>query len=136
MAMSQAHKDALAEGRRQGHAVRKYLEWLDRDKKRGPKVSAERLQERIDDLEEMIEAQEDPQLRLELVQQRLDVERELANREDEAVLDEIVADFVRIAKDYSDRKGITYTAWRELGVPAKVLREAGVPRTRRPNKTD
>lgn len=135
MAMTQAHKDALAEGRRQGHAVRKYLEWLDRDKKRGPKVSPDRLKARIEDLQDQIDAQEDPQLRLELVQQRLDAERDLANREDEENLDDIVADFVRIAKSYSDRKGITYTAWRELGVPASVLRDAGVPRTRRPNQT-
>lgn len=133
MAMSQEHKDALAEGRRQGHAVRKYLEWLDRDKKRGPKPSKERLAERVTELEAQIAADEDPATRLELVQRRLDAEKELSNRETEESLDDIVADFTEIAKDYSDRKSISYTAWRELGVPPDVLREAGVPRTRRPN---
>lgn len=133
MAMSQEHKDALAEGRRQGHAVRKYLEWLDRDKKRGPKVSKAKLAGRVTDLAEQVAAEQDPATRLELVQMRLDAERELATRETEESLDDIVADFTEIAKDYSERKGISYTAWRELDVPAAVLRDAGVPRTRRPN---
>lgn len=135
MAMSKEHKDALAEGRRQGFAVRKYLEWLDRDKKRGPKVSSDRLAEKITELSEAIKAETDPSNKLELIQERLDAEQDLSNRQDEADLDEITNDFTAIAKAYSDRKGISYTAWREMGVPANVLRDAGVPRTRRPNNS-
>jgi hypothetical protein len=37
-------------------------------------------------------------------------------------------EFVRAAKGYSERKGITYGAWREFGVPAEVLRKAGISR--------
>ena len=37
-------------------------------------------------------------------------------------------DFVKSAKSYSQRKGITYGAWREFGVPAEVLRKAGISR--------
>ena len=36
--------------------------------------------------------------------------------------------FVDAAAEYSERKGITYSAWRELGVPAAVLKRAGVKR--------
>lgn len=133
MAMSKEHKEALAEGRRQGFAVRKYLDFLDRDKKRGPKVSQERLAEKVEELSAAIKSEKDPTTRLELIQQRLDAEQELTNREDEEDLDAIVGDFTSIAGAYSDRKGISYTAWREMGVPAQVLRDAGVPRTRRPN---
>ena len=36
--------------------------------------------------------------------------------------------FVIAAKGYSERKGISWTAWREVGVPASVLERAGVSR--------
>ena len=37
-------------------------------------------------------------------------------------------DFVANAKGYSERKGISYAAWRELGVEPAVLKQAGVSR--------
>jgi hypothetical protein len=37
---------------------------------------------------------------------------------------------VECAASYSERKGITWPAWREAGVSADVLRSAGVKRTR------
>ena len=37
--------------------------------------------------------------------------------------------FVRDAKAYSDSKGITYASWREVGVPADVLKKAGITRS-------
>ena len=37
-------------------------------------------------------------------------------------------EFVDAASGYSQRKGISYTAWRELGVPASVLKRAGIGR--------
>ena len=30
---------------------------------------------------------------------------------------------------YSERKGISYAAWREIGVPAAVLKRAGISRS-------
>jgi len=38
--------------------------------------------------------------------------------------------FVKVAKTYGDRKGISYGTWRTAGVSAAVLQKAGVPRTR------
>jgi hypothetical protein len=35
---------------------------------------------------------------------------------------------VKNARAYSRAKGISYGAWREVGVPADVLREAGIAR--------
>ena len=46
-------------------------------------------------------------------------------------MDTLEEAFVGAASEYSDRKGISYSAWRELGVPAAVLKRAGVKRTRR-----
>ena len=46
-------------------------------------------------------------------------------------LDELEAGFVEHARSYSERKGISYSAWRETGVPAAALKKAGISRTRR-----
>jgi hypothetical protein len=35
-------------------------------------------------------------------------------------------DFTKVAANYSDRKGIAYRTWREVGVPASVLKAAGI----------
>jgi hypothetical protein len=38
--------------------------------------------------------------------------------------------FVKVARSYGERKGITYKSWRSVGVSASVLAAAKVPRTR------
>ena len=38
------------------------------------------------------------------------------------------AEFTKVAKAYSARQGISYAAWRAVGVPAAVLKKAGVTR--------
>jgi hypothetical protein len=38
-------------------------------------------------------------------------------------------DFVRVAYSYSNRRGISYAAWREIGVDASVLKKAGLSRS-------
>ena len=38
-------------------------------------------------------------------------------------------EFVDAAAAYSARKGISYAAWRELGVEPGVLKRAGIPRS-------
>ena len=37
---------------------------------------------------------------------------------------------MKAAKNYCERKGITYSTWREVGVPAEVLKKAGISRRR------
>ena len=75
--MSNEHKAALAEGRNQGRAVRRYLEALDAHKpKRGRKRTAESMQKRLDRIDaELVSA--DPLKRLQLIQERLDLKEEL-----------------------------------------------------------
>ena len=46
-------------------------------------------------------------------------------------LGSLEAGFVAYGAAYSERKDISYAAWREAGVPASVLKDAGVKRTRR-----
>jgi hypothetical protein len=126
--MTDAHKAALAEGREQGRAVRRYLEALEAHRpRRGRKRTPESVRRRLDAIEGELTSAE-PLKRLQLVQERLDLERELEASETTVDLDALEADFVTAAKGYSERKGISYQAWRELGVPAATLKAAGIGR--------
>lgn len=127
--MSNEHKAALAEGRDQGRAVRRYLEALDANKpRRGRKRSPESLKKRLDAIETEI-ASADPLKRVHLVQERSDLQQALETSASNVDIDELESDFVKAAAPYSERKGITYSTWREVGVPAAVLEKAGIKRS-------
>jgi hypothetical protein len=129
--MSDTHKAALAEGRAQGRAVRHYLEALESSKpKRGRKRTRESVAKRLEAVEALLETA-DPVKRLQMSQERLDLEAELAADEETVDLAGIEAEFLAAAKPYSERKGISYAAWREIGVPASTLRAAGITRSSR-----
>ncbi|WP_052664699.1 hypothetical protein [Nitriliruptor alkaliphilus] len=129
--MSDEHKAALAEGRAQGRAVRDYLAALETERKPGRKLDKGAIEGRIADVQSSINAEPDPAKRVELIQKRLDLEAKLVDLQDDVDLDALEEGFVQAAGPYSERKGISYTAWREAGVPAAALKRAGVPRTRR-----
>jgi hypothetical protein len=127
--LSDDHKAALAEGRSQGRAVRRYLEALEAHKpRRGRKRTTDSIGKRLQKIEdELLDA--DPLKRLQLVQERIDLQAELAATEHKVDLEALEKDFVDAARSYSTRKGISYAAWRELGVSAATLRRAGVSRS-------
>ena len=128
--MSDEHKAALAEGRNQGRSVRRYLEALDAHKpKRGRKRTPESMQKRLDRIDVELAAA-DPLKRLQLIQERLDLKSELEVASDKVDLTELEQGFVDAAAAYSKRKGISYAAWRELGVEPGVLKRAGISRSR------
>ena len=133
--MTPEHKAALAKGREQGRAVRDYLAALEEEKKPGRRFDPELLQLRIAETQEKTDAEPDPAKRVELIQKRLDYEEKLADVGEAVDLEALEKDFVEAVKEYSERKGIAYTAWREAGVPAAVLKKAGIPRTRRSSTT-
>jgi hypothetical protein len=126
--MSAQHKEALAVGRDEGRAVRRYLEALEAHKpKRGRKRTPESIQKQLKSIEQKLDSA-DSLTRVLLIQQRMDLERELAAKEAVVDLAALEDDFVRAAKRYGERKGISYAAWREAGVDAAVLRRANVGR--------
>lgn len=127
--MSAAHKAALAQGRTQGRAVRVYLEALEASRpKRGRKRTPESIRGRLAKVEAEI-PDAAPVQRLQLVQERMDLEAELAAAAAPTVdLEALEKEFVEAAKGYSVRKGISYAAWREAGVPAATLKAAGISR--------
>jgi hypothetical protein len=126
--MTDEHKAALAAGRSEGRAVREYLEALRSNKpKRGRKRTPESITKRLDAIgKEITDA--DPVQELRLVQERLDLERELASSGQTVDMASREAEFVKVAKDYSARNGFSYQAWRTIGVEASVLKKAGISR--------
>jgi predicted metal-dependent hydrolase len=128
--MSAEHKAALASGREQGRTVRNYLEALESHKpKRGRKRSTEAIEKRLATIEDEMSSA-DPLRRLQLAQERLDLQDQLTHATVESNLDELEQQFIQVAAEYAQRKGITYTAFREIGVPAATLRAAGIGRSR------
>jgi len=126
--MSDTHKHALAEGREQGRAVRLYLEALEKHRpRRGRKRTPDSIAKRLGIIEELL-IDTDPLQRLRLIQERLDLQSELETLKAKTDLTELESGFIATAKTYGERKGISHTAWRALGVPADVLRKAGITR--------
>jgi hypothetical protein len=127
--MTDEHKAALSEGREQGRVVRRYLEAIEAHRpRRGRRRTSENITKRLRDIEERITSA-DPLSRLQLVQERMDLERELATTAtpDDSI-DELEAAFVAVAAAYSARKGLTYEAWRSVGVAPGALAAAGIVR--------
>jgi hypothetical protein len=63
---------------------------------------------------------------VELIQQRLDIDAQLAQIDQAARLPELEEAFVNVAASWAKRTGISAAALREVGVPASVLRPAGL----------
>lgn len=127
--MTDDHKTALAVGRTEGRAVRAYLEALDSSRpKRGRKRTGASITARLERIGEELETA-DPLKRLQLTQEQLDLTAELAAMDDATDITALETDFIRLARAYAERKGITYHAFRAIGVPAATLKKAGIPRT-------
>jgi hypothetical protein len=126
--MSAEHKEALALGREQSRIIKEYLEALEVTRpKRGRKRTAESITRQLEEIEKKV-ASADPLTRLQLVQERIDLQRELATKGEAPDITKIEEEFVRVAGAYSQRKGISYAAWREGGVDPAVLKRAGIGR--------
>jgi hypothetical protein len=127
--MSDAHKTALAEGRNHAKTVGRYLDALEANKpKRGRKRTADSVKKRLAVVETELKDVGGLQ-RLTLLQERRNLEVELAGMQAGAPdLSGLEKEFVKVAKSYGARKGISYGAWREFGVPTDVLKKAGITR--------
>lgn len=127
--MSDEHKARLAEGREQSRIIRHYLDALRHNApKRGRKRTPESVEDQIQRVKERITAEMEPLRKLHLMAERDRLVREKLDLIERADLTELENQFVRVAAQYSERKGISYTAWRSLGVPAHILRMAGISR--------
>lgn len=121
--LSEAHKEALAEGREVGRAVKVYLEAIaEKRPKRGrPVADHAAALARID--AKLVGA--NVMERLVLTQRRLDLVAASAAPQP-VDLAELEAGFVKVAAAYSSRRGVSRRAWAFVGVPKAVLDRAGV----------
>jgi hypothetical protein len=131
--MTDDHKRALADGRAQGRAVSRYLEALERNRpRRGRPLSAESIRTQLDGVEKKL-TEADPLQRLHLLQAHHDLTAKLnqvsarPKKDDMAALEKA---FVAVAAEYGERKNLTYSTWRAVGVTPAVLDKAGIKRGR------
>jgi hypothetical protein len=127
--MSETHKEALAEGRNHARIVGRYLDALEANKpKRGRKRTPDSVKKRLAAVSEELK-DSGGLTRLSLLQERRDLEVELATMQAGTPdLSGLEKEYVKVAKDYSAKKKISYGAWREFGVPPEVLKKAGITR--------
>jgi hypothetical protein len=126
--MTDAHKAALAAGRSESRAVKSYLEALEATKpKRGRKRTPDSIKKRLASIDaEYPEA--DALGKLNLAQERMNLEDELGSMDKKIDIAALESAFVKSALSYSQRRGISYAAWREVGVQPTVLKKAGITR--------
>ena len=69
--------------------------------------------------------------RLSLIQQRIDLEADLEaiQKAGSVDLSALEAGFATHAAAYGGRRGISYAAWREIGVSSATLKSAGIRRS-------
>ena len=129
--LTASHKRALAEGRSMSATVDRYLSAVNTPQRRGRKISKEALVARLADARVTAKSASGID-RLFAAQAVRDLQTRIANMESAGSTDikSLEAAFVKIAKRFGENRGIGYGAWRDAGVPAVVLKMAGVARTR------
>ena len=129
-AMSADHKAKLAQGRKESRVVAKYLDAITAGKgKRGRKRTPESISMQITKIEREI-ASAPAIKRLELTQKRSDLINEKERLTARVDFSGVEREFVKVAKSYAKRNGITYGSFRSVGVSADVLKKAGITRAR------
>lgn len=130
MTLTAERKRALAQGRTNAAIVRRYLNAI-HELGRSRRPSIEELKTKLDALKDRIADETDRVGALILVQERIDLERKIAASDDEPSLESLERDFIVVGAEFAKKRNISYSAYRELGVEARVLKEAGIRRTRR-----
>ncbi len=127
--MSDEHREALSVGRARGRAVRNYLEALESHRpKRGRRRTPETMRARIDEIDNEI-GDAKPMQRLHLTQERMDLSAKIEAAETTIDISALEDEFVDVASAYGESNGISYSAWRAVGVSAVILKRAGVSRS-------
>ena len=120
-----------AQEKTENKVVRDYLDALTANApKRGRKRTAETVEARISAVNDAM-GEASATKRLTLVQERLDLKAELdgMNQSGSVDMDGLEAGFIKAAASYGGRRGISYAAWREVGVSAATLKVAGIRRS-------
>ena len=122
--MTEAEKTEVA-------AVRDYLKALEQNApRRGRRRTPESVERQLAVLEGEMEGASVTK-RLDLIQQRIDLEADLETLQQAGLVDlsALEAGFATHAAAYGGRRGISYAAWREIGVSSATLKSAGIRRS-------
>jgi len=122
--MTEAEKTEVA-------AVRDYLKALEQNApRRGRRRTPESVERQLAVLEGEMEGASVTK-RLGLIQQRIDLEADLEALQQAGSVDlsALEAGFATHAAAYGGRRGISYAAWREVGVSSATLKSAGIRRS-------
>ena len=112
-------------------AVRDYLKALEQNApRRGRRRTPESVERQLAVLEGEMEGASVTK-RLGLIQQRIDLEADLEALQQARSVDlsALEAGFATHAAAYGGRRGISYAAWREVGVSSATLKSAGIRRS-------
>lgn len=122
--MTEAEKTEVA-------AVRDYLKALEQNApRRGRRRTPESVERQLAVLEGEMEGASVTK-RLGLIQERIDLEADLEalQQAGSVNLSALEAGFATHAAAYGGRRGISYAAWREVGVSSATLKSAGIRRS-------
>lgn len=124
--ISDTHKSALVNGRTEGKIIREYLELVEVLKpRRGRRRTKDSISKRLSQIEAEINGAE-PLKRLHLIQERLNLRKELSRfrtREDYLAVEKA---FINVARPFSVRNHVTFEAWKEFGIDPIVLNKAEI----------
>jgi len=112
-------------------AVRDYLKALEQNApRRGRRRTPESVERQLAVLEGEMEGASVTK-RLGLIQERIDLEADLEALQQAGSVDlsALEAGFATHAAAYGGRRGISYAAWREVGVSSATLKSAGIRRS-------
>ena len=112
-------------------AIREYLKALEQNApRRGRKRTPDGIRRQLASVTTEMEGATVTR-QLDLIQQRINLEAELEALEQAGSIDlsALEANFVDHAAAYGGRRGISYAAWREVGVSATTLKAAGIRRS-------
>lgn len=123
------HKAAMAKGRKASAAVGAYVEALERRRpQRRRQLTPEQIEAQLVEARDAV-AHEIGTRKLAAAQHVIDLERRLVEATVPGPdLEALEAGFVEWAPFYASSKGISYAAFRATGVPAAVLKRAGIRR--------
>lgn len=127
--MTPEHKEAIRQGRKESSAVKAYLEVLSTGATQRRSADPSAIQRRLKVTEDRLANESNRLKQLELTQQKMNLENALKASSGDSDEAKLRQDFVKVAAAYGKRQGISYKAWRAVGVPASVLKQAGVSRT-------
>lgn len=121
-------KAAISRGRSEHAAVSAYLESLSVSAPRGPRRTPERLAEQLQKLEASMSSLSAAE-RLLAHQRCFDLRAALEQAQRSSDVSSLEDAFVAVAASYGARHGVSYQAWRAVGVSPATLKRAGIPRS-------